>query len=397
MKHLRFVLAAVALAVVMSWAQLATGFNGSQLGAPYDPAGSGGSGGGTAEWGAPVDASSGKTIATCTFAGDTPSLAGGSTLYAGGGLLHTVSVTSDTAARTLVGWLCATNSVGVCLEMGSFSAPTDYHQSVQLFAPAGYYLTVCASGATRLQRWVTQSWTAGGAGSISGLTTNATPKADSATSLTNSGLTWSGTAATFAGTTTSTGLLTTAAGLNITGGQTYLAFQPAGTTSALGMLRLNLPSGGSATDKIFVAQNDTSDLLTLDRSGLFTLTGSQTVSGTLGATGIVTLGNTVTHSFVSPTALSGDVNNYAGCDGKAICNIDSGGVARNITGMTAAAQGTVRVLCAQNSAGTLTFKYDSASSTAANRFFGKTTYGDWTLIGPQCVNVVYKNARWCAY
>lgn len=104
--------------------------------------------------------------------------------------------------------------------------------------------------------------------------------------------------------------------------------------------------------------------------------------------GRVIIGTSLNQQQVNPTSLSGDVNNYAGCNNYGICNINSGGSARNITGLSGGLAGDVLIICAVNAAGALTLKHSSASSSAGNKFFfnGAT---DRTIAVEECFSVVY--------
>lgn len=104
-------------------------------------------------------------------------------------------------------------------------------------------------------------------------------------------------------------------------------------------------------------------------------------------------------STISPTNLSGDVNNYAGCTTTAVCRINDGGAGRNVTGITPAYTATLGDLffvCAVGS-NNLTLVHQSASSSSANRFtFNGST--NRTVLAGSCFPLVYDvtSATWRA-
>lgn len=77
---------------------------------------------------------------------------------------------------------------------------------------------------------------------------------------------------------------------------------------------------------------------------------------------------------ISPSALTGNVNDYAptGLSTATVLRVDPGGAARQITGITGGADGRLLLLCnvATGTTNTITLVNDSASSTAANRILG---------------------------
>ena len=94
---------------------------------------------------------------------------------------------------------------------------------------------------------------------------------------------------------------------------------------------------------------------------------------------------------VSPTALSGNVDNYAGCT-KARCRIDPNGANRNVTGLTQGADGKILTLC-NIATGFNVVLMDSVTSTAANQF---ALDADFTILPERCQEVVYDgtSSRW---
>lgn len=94
---------------------------------------------------------------------------------------------------------------------------------------------------------------------------------------------------------------------------------------------------------------------------------------------------------VTPTALSGAVDNYAGCT-KARCRLDPNGAHRDITGLTQGADGKVLTLCNIATGFNLVLK-DSVTSTAANQF---SLDADFTILPERCQEVVYDgtSSRW---
>lgn len=104
-------------------------------------------------------------------------------------------------------------------------------------------------------------------------------------------------------------------------------------------------------------------------------------------------------STISPTNLSGDVNNYAGCTTTSICRINDGGAGRNVTGITPAYTATLGDLFFVCSVGSnnLTLVHQSASSSSANRFtFNGAT--NRTVLAGSCFPLVYDvtSATWRA-
>jgi hypothetical protein len=97
---------------------------------------------------------------------------------------------------------------------------------------------------------------------------------------------------------------------------------------------------------------------------------------------------------ISPAALSGDVNNYAGCTTTGICRIDTGASPRTITGIVpgfnAAFESNISALlwvCATG-ANALTLAHASGSSSAANQFvFSGGT--DKTVAAESCFPLLY--------
>lgn len=102
-------------------------------------------------------------------------------------------------------------------------------------------------------------------------------------------------------------------------------------------------------------------------------------------------------SIISPTNLSGDINNYAGCTTTAVCRINDGGAGRNVTGITPAYTATLGDLFFVCSVGSnnLTLVHQSASSSSVNRFtFNGST--NRTVLAGSCFPLVYDvtSATW---
>jgi len=95
---------------------------------------------------------------------------------------------------------------------------------------------------------------------------------------------------------------------------------------------------------------------------------------------------------VTPTALGGDVNDYANCT-NGVCRINGQTTDRLVTGIVAGANGDLLFLRNVGTTNALTLKDESGSSTAANRFaFG----GDITLFPKDSLILIYDTtlARW---
>lgn len=100
---------------------------------------------------------------------------------------------------------------------------------------------------------------------------------------------------------------------------------------------------------------------------------------------------------ITPTALSGDVNDYAptGFSTATVVRQDGGAANRNVTGLAGGADGLVKVLLNIGATNNLVLNNASASSTAANRFqFG----ADLTLTPSQGCILRYDStlSRWTA-
>lgn len=100
-------------------------------------------------------------------------------------------------------------------------------------------------------------------------------------------------------------------------------------------------------------------------------------------------------STITPTALSGNVDNYAGCTSTKVCRIGLGGASRQMTGLVPSYTATLserRTLCNIDSTFTLTLM-DDVTSTAANRF---QLSADFVLGAETCVDIQYDltSSRW---
>jgi hypothetical protein len=107
-----------------------------------------------------------------------------------------------------------------------------------------------------------------------------------------------------------------------------------------------------------------------------------------------TLDGTMAYTEVTTAALAGNVDNYAGCDSATMCRVDSGGAARNITGLTGGVSGREVTICAVNGTGALTLKHQ-VTSTATNQFkFSGAT--DRVVAVDECRTVTYDatTTRW---
>jgi hypothetical protein len=111
-------------------------------------------------------------------------------------------------------------------------------------------------------------------------------------------------------------------------------------------------------------------------------------------TGRVKIGRRAAFDPATPAALAGNVDNYTGCDNTTFCRVDSGGSARNITGIANGSSGDDLTICAVNATGALTLKHE-VTSTAANRFDGPS--GADAVINPkECKRLWYDgtSTRW---
>jgi hypothetical protein len=98
---------------------------------------------------------------------------------------------------------------------------------------------------------------------------------------------------------------------------------------------------------------------------------------------------------ISPTALSGTVNNYSGCTTTPICRIDGGAADRDVTGIVPgynsayeAAQSELFFVCNIGTTNNLVLKHENAGSSAANRFtFNATT--DRNILPRSCRTLIY--------
>lgn len=95
---------------------------------------------------------------------------------------------------------------------------------------------------------------------------------------------------------------------------------------------------------------------------------------------------------VSPTALSGTIDNYAGCDGQTVCRIDPGAAGRNATGFANGADGRLLVLENVGSV-VLVLQDQNTGSSASNRM---ALGGDVTLQANETFSLLYDatSARW---
>lgn len=185
-------------------------------------------------------------------------------------------------------------------------------------------------------------------------------------------------------------------------------------TGALGANTMSIPAAtdtivGKATTDTFT--NKTYD--TLGSGNVFRISGVQlsavsgtgsvvlatapTVSGAL-LTGTADVQQAIKRSGdISPTALSGDVNDYAptGFATASVVRQDGGAANRNITGLAGGADGLDVVILNIGTTNNLVLKNESASSTAANRF---TLGGDVTIGPGQSAHLWYDStsSRWRA-
>ncbi len=98
---------------------------------------------------------------------------------------------------------------------------------------------------------------------------------------------------------------------------------------------------------------------------------------------------------ITPTALSGTVNNYAGCTTTPICRIDGGAADRDVTGIVPgynsayeASQSELFFVCNIGTTNNLVLKHENAGSSAANRFtFNGAT--DRNVLPRSCRTLIY--------
>lgn len=123
-----------------------------------------------------------------------------------------------------------------------------------------------------------------------------------------------------------------------------------------------------------------------------------TKAGQFDAGGLTsTLGLTLVGA-ITPTALSGDVNNYnpPGLSTALTLRIDGGAADRNVTGLTAGVDGRIVEILNIGATNSLILADQSASSTAANRFL----FGANVTVGPNKAVVLRYDgttARWRAF
>jgi len=103
-------------------------------------------------------------------------------------------------------------------------------------------------------------------------------------------------------------------------------------------------------------------------------------------------------THVTPTALSGDVNNYAGCGNAPVCRISGGASDRNVTGIVpgfaSAWTSTISemiTVCNVGTTNSIVLVHDSGSSTDVNRFLfnGGTNR---TILPESCFPLIYDRA-----
>lgn len=107
------------------------------------------------------------------------------------------------------------------------------------------------------------------------------------------------------------------------------------------------------------------------------------------------INRTIMNNIISPTAFTGNVNDYNPTDlvNSEIIRIDCSGANREITGLVAQENGRVITILNIGASGDLKFKNENASSTAANRF---ALNGDLTIKTDGGVTIMYDatSARW---
>ena len=200
------------------------------------------------------------------------------------------------------------------------------------------------------------------------------------------------------------------------GGNGFIAFSNVDTTDARVSANMYMYSGGTAANKNWIqagvtAANDSGS------EPVLAIVAQTTIGGSIATRPLVMFKNAGTNVFgvyssgsyttgavgmtghfytqvVSPAALSGTTNNYAGCT-SAFCRIDTGAASRDLTGIAPLTGGSHHFVCNTNATNNIVLKHESGSSTAANRFYfnGAT---DRTIAPEECLSIIYDGttARW---
>lgn len=201
------------------------------------------------------------------------------------------------------------------------------------------------------------------------------------------------------------------------GGNGFVSFGNVDTTDARVSANMYMYSGGTATNKNWIQAGVTQ----ANDSGaepVLAIVAQTTIGGTITTRPLVSIRNGGTNdvfavypsgalttgasgttgkvytSAVSPSALSGTTNDYAGCT-SSFCRLDTGAASRDLTGISPLTGGTHHYLCNINATNNVVLKHENASSSAANRFtFNGAT--DRTIAPAECFSVIYDatTARW---
>lgn len=206
--------------------------------------------------------------------------------------------------------------------------------------------------------------------------------------------------------------------VTITNAGVLTATSPVFTTPALGVATATSINGLAITSSTGTLTIANAKTLTFNNTLTFTgtdgnsfafpsgsdtvvvLAATQTLSGKTVASGIFTGTSDIQQAFkrsgdISPTALSGDVNDYApaGFSTASVIRQDGGAANRNVTGLAGGADGADVIFINTGGTNSLVLKTESASSSAANRF---AIGGDVTLAPSQSATLWYDStsSRW---
>ncbi len=195
-----------------------------------------------------------------------------------------------------------------------------------------------------------------------------------------------------------------------------ISFSNVDTTNARVSANMYMFSGGTAANKNWIqtavtAANDSGS------EPVLAIVAQNTIGGSIGTRELISFRNAGAEVFgiyvsgasvsghlgfsqkvystvVSPTALSGATNDYAGCT-TSFCRLDTGAASRDLTGIVPLVSGTQQWLCNINATNNVVLKHENAGSAAANRFtFNGST--DRTISPAECLSVIYDatTARW---
>lgn len=158
----------------------------------------------------------------------------------------------------------------------------------------------------------------------------------------------------------------------------YSIIDVVGGGSETGTITYNA-TGPTMTGRTVITSNNSNTAITLSGSAQMVFTGiasaivnktGDTMTGALSVPGLTDTLDFTLSGTITPTALSGDVNNY-NPTGFATCETirqDGGAADRNITGLQAGADGRVIRIVNIGATNNLTLVNQSGSSTAANQF-----------------------------